>query len=44
MGAKAVEARYGIPPSKYVDLKALEGDTSDNLPGVPGVGTRPPPS
>ena len=40
MDAKAVEARYGIPPSKYVDLKALEGDTSDNLPGVPGVGTK----
>jgi DNA polymerase I len=40
MDAKAVEERYGIPPSKYVDLKALEGDTSDNLPGVPGVGTK----
>jgi DNA polymerase-1 len=40
MDKKAVEARYGIPPSKYVDLKALEGDTSDNLPGVPGVGTK----
>jgi DNA polymerase-1 len=40
MDAKAVEARYGVPPSKYVDLKALEGDTSDNLPGVPGVGTK----
>jgi DNA polymerase-1 len=40
MDAKAVEARYGVPPSKYVELKALEGDTSDNLPGVPGVGTK----
>ena len=40
MDAPAVEARYGVPPSKYVDLKALEGDTSDNLPGVPGVGTK----
>jgi DNA polymerase-1 len=40
MDAKAVEKRYGLPPSKYVDLKALEGDTSDNLPGVPGVGTK----
>jgi len=40
MNAKAVEERYGVPPSKYVDLKALEGDTSDNLPGVPGVGTK----
>jgi DNA polymerase-1 len=40
MDRDAVEKRYGIPPSKYVDLKALEGDTSDNLPGVPGVGTK----
>jgi DNA polymerase-1 len=40
MDAKAVQARYGIPPAKYVDLKALEGDPSDNLPGVPGVGTK----
>ena len=40
MDADAVQRRYGVPPSKYVDLKALEGDTSDNLPGVPGVGTK----
>ena len=40
MDAVAVEKRYGVPPEKYVDLKALEGDTSDNLPGVPGVGTK----
>ncbi|HVF52039.1 MAG TPA: DNA polymerase I [Actinomycetota bacterium] len=40
MDPKAVEERYGVPPKKYVDLKALEGDTSDNLPGVPGVGTK----
>jgi len=40
MDPAAVEERYGVPPSKYVDLKALEGDTSDNLPGVPGVGTK----
>ena len=40
MDAAAVEKRYGVPPAKYVDLKALEGDNSDNLPGVPGVGTK----
>ncbi|MGH2693687.1 MAG: DNA polymerase I [Actinomycetota bacterium] len=40
MDPKAVEERYGIPPEKYIDLKALEGDPSDNLPGVPGVGTK----
>lgn len=40
MDTKAVIDRYGVPPEKYVDLKALEGDNSDNLPGVPGVGTK----
>ena len=40
MNPKAVEEKYGVPPTKYVDLKALEGDNSDNLPGVPGVGTK----
>jgi DNA polymerase-1 len=40
MDETAVVRRYGVPPSKYVDLKALEGDTSDSLPGVPGVGTK----
>lgn len=40
MDPAAVEERYGVPPAKYVDLKALEGDASDNLPGVPGVGTK----
>ena len=36
----AVQDRYGVPPSKYVDLAALRGDPSDNLPGVPGVGDK----
>lgn len=40
MDPKAVEERYGVTPERYVDLKALEGDNSDNLPGVPGVGTK----
>ncbi|MGH2774410.1 MAG: DNA polymerase I [Actinomycetota bacterium] len=40
MDPAAVTKRYGVPPTKYVDLKALEGDNSDNLPGVPGVGTK----
>ncbi len=35
-----IEDRYGIPPAKYVDYAALRGDTSDNLPGVPGVGEK----
>lgn len=32
--------RYGIKPGQYVDYAALRGDTSDNLPGVPGVGEK----
>ena len=32
--------RYGIKPAQYVDYAALRGDTSDNLPGVPGVGEK----
>ena len=36
----AVEDRYGLPPSKYLEFVALKGDTSDNIPGVPGVGDK----
>lgn len=35
-----VEQRYSIPPSRYVEMAALRGDNSDNLPGVPGVGDK----
>jgi DNA polymerase I len=38
--AAGVEQRYGVPPERYVDLAALRGDTSDNVPGVPGVGDK----
>jgi DNA polymerase-1 len=38
MTPEAVEARYGVPPARYPDLAAIVGETSDNLPGVPGVG------
>jgi DNA polymerase-1 len=38
MTPAAVEERYGIPPQRYPDLAAIVGETSDNLPGVPGVG------
>ncbi len=32
--------RYGFPPERIPDFKALVGDTSDNIPGVPGVGQK----
>ncbi|MDO4900266.1 DNA polymerase I [Actinomyces sp.] len=35
-----VEDRYGVPPERYPHLAALVGETSDNLPGVPGVGPK----
>ncbi|MBW3068994.1 DNA polymerase I [Actinomyces sp. 594] len=35
-----VEERYGVPPERYPHLAALVGETSDNLPGVPGVGPK----
>jgi DNA polymerase-1 len=38
MTPEAVEAKYGVPPARYPELAALVGETSDNLPGVPGVG------
>ncbi len=36
----AVRERYGLAPSQLVDYKALKGDPSDNIPGVPGIGER----
>jgi DNA polymerase-1 len=36
----AVEDRYGFSPSLIPDYKALVGDTSDNIPGVPGIGDK----
>ncbi len=38
MTPEAVLERYGIGPERYPDLAAIVGETSDNLPGVPGVG------
>jgi len=35
-----VKARYHVPPSLFVDFKALKGDASDNIPGVAGIGEK----
>lgn len=32
--------KYGVTPSQIIDLKGLQGDTSDNIPGVPGIGEK----
>lgn len=36
----AIKERYGLTPAQLIDLKTLLGDTSDNLPGVPGIGDK----
>ena len=38
--ARDVEAKYHVNPIQFIDLKALMGDTSDNIPGVPKVGEK----
>ncbi len=40
MTPEAVELKYLVPPAQYPELAALVGETSDNLPGVPGVGPK----
>src|SRR4030065_1078039 len=35
-----VEEKFGVPPERGVDLLALMGDQSDNIPGVPGIGEK----
>lgn len=37
---KDVEQTYGVTPLQFIDLKALMGDTADNIPGVPKVGQK----
>ena len=38
--AAGVKERYGVPPELVTDLIGLKGDTSDNIPGVPGIGDK----
>ena len=37
---KEVKETYGVTPTEFIDVKALMGDTSDNVPGVPGIGEK----
>jgi len=39
-GPKEVEERYGLKPEQLIDFKALKGDPSDNIPGVPKIGEK----
>ena len=38
--AEDVQARYQVTPTQFIDVKALMGDASDNIPGVPGIGEK----
>ncbi|WP_233149927.1 DNA polymerase I [Kineosporia sp. A_224] len=40
MTPEVVEERYGVRPERYPDVAALVGESSDNLPGIPGVGNK----
>ena len=37
---EGVMKKFGVPPEKMIDYLALRGDTSDNIPGVPGIGEK----
>lgn len=40
LGPEEVEQKYGVPPGLIIDFLAMMGDSSDNIPGVPGVGEK----
>ena len=40
MDVDAVKEKYGVSPRQLIDVKSLMGDTSDNIPGVKGIGEK----
>ncbi len=40
IGVEEVRKKFGVDPDKVVDVQALAGDASDNVPGVPGIGVK----
>ena len=40
IGPEQVAEKFGVPPGKVVDVQALAGDSTDNVPGVPGIGVK----
>ncbi len=40
IGPEEVFAKFGVPPDKVIDVQSLAGDSTDNIPGVPGIGIK----
>lgn len=40
IGVEEVKEKFGVPPEKVIDVQALAGDPTDNIPGVPGIGIK----
>src|SRR5690606_1090909 len=40
IGPAEVMEKFGVPPEKVIDVQALAGDSTDNVPGVPGIGVK----
>ena len=40
IGLEDVKNKFGVEPNKVIDVQALAGDSSDNIPGVPGIGVK----
>ena len=40
IGEKEVEEKFGVKPHQVIDVQSLAGDSSDNIPGVPGIGIK----
>ncbi len=40
IGVPEVIEKFGVPPEKMIDLQSLSGDSTDNIPGIPGIGPK----
>ena len=40
IGKTEVEEKFGVKPEQVIDVQSLAGDSSDNIPGVPGIGIK----
>ena len=40
LGLEDIKQKFGVKPEQIIDVQSLAGDTSDNVPGVPGIGIK----